>query len=130
MKAYFFTEMPYPYVPEEVEQEYGSSRVIVPNSYCDPVQAADLWHLRFLAEPSLSPDGRRVAFTIAHPDEESNDYKAHIWVADQVGRTARLKAIKLGLGMQGDLIEVADGLTPADKITCSGCSAAPSICGS
>jgi alkanesulfonate monooxygenase SsuD/methylene tetrahydromethanopterin reductase-like flavin-dependent oxidoreductase (luciferase family) len=44
MKAYFFTEMPYPYVPEEVEHEYGSSRVIVPNSYCDPVQASDLYN--------------------------------------------------------------------------------------
>ena len=38
MKAYFFTEMPYPYVPEEVERGYGTSRVVVPNSYCDPAR--------------------------------------------------------------------------------------------
>ncbi len=44
MKAYFFTEMPYPFVPEEVERELGSSRILVPNSYCDPVQMADLYN--------------------------------------------------------------------------------------
>jgi alkanesulfonate monooxygenase SsuD/methylene tetrahydromethanopterin reductase-like flavin-dependent oxidoreductase (luciferase family) len=44
MKAYFFTEMPYPFVPEEVERELGSSRIVVPNSYCDPVQMADLYN--------------------------------------------------------------------------------------
>ncbi len=44
MKAYFFTEMPYPFVPEEVERELGSSRIVVPNSYCDPVRMADLYN--------------------------------------------------------------------------------------
>jgi len=42
VKAYYFSEMPYPYVPEEVERELSSSRVIVPNSYCDPRVMADL----------------------------------------------------------------------------------------
>ena len=44
MKAYFFTEMPYPYVPEEVEHALGSSRIVVPNSYCDPVEMAELYN--------------------------------------------------------------------------------------
>ena len=49
MKAYFFSEMPYPYVPEEVERSFGSSRIVVPNSYCDPLQMADLYN-RYLDE--------------------------------------------------------------------------------
>jgi alkanesulfonate monooxygenase SsuD/methylene tetrahydromethanopterin reductase-like flavin-dependent oxidoreductase (luciferase family) len=44
VKAYFFTEMPYPYVPEEVERALGSSRILVPNSYCDPVEMAELYN--------------------------------------------------------------------------------------
>src|SRR5690349_14166725 len=50
-----------------------------------PVQAADLWKLRFVAEPACSPDGRQVAFVIAHADEEENDYKGHIWIANTDG---------------------------------------------
>jgi len=49
VKAYYFSEMPYPYVPEEVERELSSSRVIVPNSYCDPRVMADLYN-RYLDE--------------------------------------------------------------------------------
>jgi hypothetical protein len=33
MLAYHFTEMPYPYVPEEVEKSLGSARVILHNRY-------------------------------------------------------------------------------------------------
>ena len=49
MLAYHFTEMPYPYVPTEVEQDLHSSRVILPNSYCDPKLVADLYE-RYLDE--------------------------------------------------------------------------------
>jgi single-stranded DNA-specific DHH superfamily exonuclease len=49
MLAYHFTEMPYPFVPPEVEKELGSSRIIVPNSYCDPKVTADLYN-RYLDE--------------------------------------------------------------------------------
>ena len=44
------------------------------------VQAADLLHLKFVDEPALSPDGRRVVFTVAHADAEHNDYQAHLWL--------------------------------------------------
>jgi alkanesulfonate monooxygenase SsuD/methylene tetrahydromethanopterin reductase-like flavin-dependent oxidoreductase (luciferase family) len=49
MRAYHFTEMPYPYVPVEVEQSLKSARVIVPNSYCDPNVMAELYN-RYLDE--------------------------------------------------------------------------------
>ncbi len=55
MLAYHFTEMPYPYVPEEVEQSYGTSRVTLPRSYCDPKIAADLYN-RYLDEYEYADD--------------------------------------------------------------------------
>lgn len=52
------------------------------------VKAADIMKIRFLAEPAISPDGRRVAFVISHTHEESNEYRSHIWIrnADGSGR--------------------------------------------
>ncbi|HUS17886.1 MAG TPA: S9 family peptidase, partial [Chloroflexia bacterium] len=54
-----------------------------------PVAAADLLDMRFLSEPAISPDGQRVAFVVARADADSNDYKAHIWMAraDGTGRS-------------------------------------------
>ena len=31
--------MPYPFVPPEVEKRYGSSRIVMPNEYCDPARS-------------------------------------------------------------------------------------------
>jgi dipeptidyl aminopeptidase/acylaminoacyl peptidase len=50
-----------------------------------PVAAKDLLKLRFLAEPAISPDGRRVAFVVAHAAKEGPEYHAHIWMAPADG---------------------------------------------
>jgi alkanesulfonate monooxygenase SsuD/methylene tetrahydromethanopterin reductase-like flavin-dependent oxidoreductase (luciferase family) len=55
MRAYHFTEMPYPFVPEEVERAWGTARVTIPNRYCDPRVAADLYH-RYLDEYLYADD--------------------------------------------------------------------------
>jgi alkanesulfonate monooxygenase SsuD/methylene tetrahydromethanopterin reductase-like flavin-dependent oxidoreductase (luciferase family) len=55
MKAYHFTEMPYPFVPEEVEREHRSARVVLPNRELDPRVAADLYN-RYLDEYLLADD--------------------------------------------------------------------------
>ncbi len=49
MRAYYFTEMPYPYYPPEVAQQLHSQRVILPNLYCDPKLAGELYN-RYLDE--------------------------------------------------------------------------------
>src|SRR5262249_38426389 len=51
---------------------------------------------------------------------EPRDGGNHVWIADQVARLARLRPIKLGLGQSDDLVEVAEGLSPADKLIASG----------
>jgi hypothetical protein len=49
MRAYYFTEMPYPHYPPEVAQQLHSQRVILPNRYCDPKLAGELYN-RYLDE--------------------------------------------------------------------------------
>jgi len=36
MLAYHFSEMPYPFLPEDIEDRYGAMRVTLPNEYFDP----------------------------------------------------------------------------------------------
>ena len=43
MRAYFFSDMAYPYVSESVVDEVRSARVVVPSSHCDPVVVAALY---------------------------------------------------------------------------------------
>ena len=80
-----------------------------------PVLKPDmLVQVTFLAPPGNgeAASGERLRVLVPRQLLESAAGGTHIWVADQVGRTARLRAIKLGLGMQGDLIEVADEAHP------------------
>lgn len=43
-----------------------------------------------------------------------------VWLADQRNQTAVRKAIKLGRAKKGELVEVAEGLSPTDKLIVSG----------
>jgi dipeptidyl aminopeptidase/acylaminoacyl peptidase len=46
------------------------------------VLPADLDHLLTVAQPVVSPDGRRVAFTLLRADPDGNGYRSQVWVAD------------------------------------------------
>lgn len=41
----------------------------------------DAFRLRTASDPDLSPDGRRVAFAVAAPDQEEDRLRSSIWVA-------------------------------------------------
>ena len=41
----------------------------------------DVYALTSVVDPRLSPDGRRVAYTVSRVDEEANAYHTAIWVA-------------------------------------------------
>jgi dipeptidyl aminopeptidase/acylaminoacyl peptidase len=45
----------------------------------------DLWLLRMVSDPQVSPDGSRVAFVVASPDKGTDKPAATIWVAPADG---------------------------------------------
>jgi dipeptidyl aminopeptidase/acylaminoacyl peptidase len=49
----------------------------------------DLLKLVWVADPRMSPDGTRVAFTRVHVDVEADEYRTAIWIADVPGGNAR-----------------------------------------
>jgi dipeptidyl aminopeptidase/acylaminoacyl peptidase len=53
-----------------------------------PWQATDYYRLTFVADPQLSPDGRRVAFTVTTVVEDKDRRHNEIWMAMADGSTA------------------------------------------
>jgi len=47
----------------------------------------DLWLLRMVSDPQVSPDGARVAFVVASPDRGTDKPSTTIWVAPADGST-------------------------------------------
>src|SRR5881409_2792089 len=50
-----------------------------------PWQATDYYKLWFVADPQLSPDGRRVAFTVTTVVEDKDKRHSEIWMASADG---------------------------------------------
>jgi len=53
------------------------------------MRPADLTRIRWVSDPQISPDGRRVAFVVATLSEERDEYLSNIWVVDVVGGEPR-----------------------------------------
>ena len=47
----------------------------------------DLFHIQWVSDARLSPDGRLVAFTATRLDKEADDYRAAIWPGPADGST-------------------------------------------
>ncbi|HMA37354.1 MAG TPA: S9 family peptidase [Chloroflexia bacterium] len=73
-----------------------------------PVEAADILKIRFLSEPALSPDGRQVVFVVAHAHEDSNEYRAHLWIAAADG-TGKARQFTHGNKRDGHPVWSPDG---------------------
>ncbi|MBW0116930.1 S9 family peptidase, partial [Pseudonocardia sp. KRD-169] len=52
------------------------------------MQPADIARIVSVSAPALSPDGRRVAFTVTRVDLAANRYRSAVWLADVDGGTA------------------------------------------
>ena len=48
----------------------------------------DLWSLRTVGDPQVSPDGSKVAFVVGTPDKETDKPATRIWVAPADGSSA------------------------------------------
>ena len=54
-----------------------------------PVTAHDLWAMKRLAAPALSPDGQTVAFTVQEWSVEKNKDTVSVWLAPVAGGAPR-----------------------------------------
>ena len=59
MQAWYLNENPYPFVPQDVLDRADSVRASLPNKYCDPKLAADLF------EEALASTSSRTSTTPA-----------------------------------------------------------------
>ncbi len=48
----------------------------------------DLWDLKTVSDPQVSPDGSKVAFVVGTPDKETDKPATRIWVAPADGSSA------------------------------------------
>src|SRR5260370_28047439 len=53
------------------------------------VTVEDLYAIKFLSCPRISPDGQRVAYVVTTIDEHRHEYRSAIWVAPTTGGEAR-----------------------------------------
>ena len=87
---------------------------------------SDIYRIRYVSDPQISPDGRDIAFAIKRAIEEKNTYYSHIWSVSTGGGTTR----QLTTGSHQDhsprwspdgarLAFVSDRITPAHScISC------------
>ncbi len=54
-----------------------------------PFSVHDLWAMKRLGDPQVSPDGARVAFTLREADLEANRMRSQLWIVDAGGGTPR-----------------------------------------
>lgn len=54
-----------------------------------PLEPNDLYHLRLISDPQISPDGGRIAFVLRRLDEKDDESKSNIYVVDPDGAVTR-----------------------------------------
>ncbi len=119
MKAYYFTEMPYPEVTEEVEKSLGSARVILPNSYCDPKIAADLYN-RYLDDYLYADDlGLDIMLNEHHQTMTCLDSVAPVSAAVLARQTTNAKIAIVGSPIvhRDNPVRVAEEIAMLDCIS-------------
>ena len=53
------------------------------------ITTEDLYSIKFLSRPRISPDGQRVAYVVSTIDEYKHEYRSAIWVAPTAGGEPR-----------------------------------------
>jgi dipeptidyl aminopeptidase/acylaminoacyl peptidase len=49
----------------------------------------DLYRIKFLSRPCISPDGQRIAYVVTIIDEQEHEYRSTIWMVSTAGGEAR-----------------------------------------
>ncbi len=125
MLAYHFTEMPYPFLPEDAEERYGAMRVTLPNKFFDPRKGHELYN-RYLDEYEYAEElGLEIMLNEHHATATCLDANVSISAGALVRRTKRAKIAIIGFPLaHRNPIQVAEDAAMLDVI-----SAGRIICG-
>src|SRR5438270_7554526 len=120
MQFFFFHLMPYPVLPEDYDEKYASSFVVLPNTYFDPVYGHDLYN-RYLDELEMAD---QLGFdAICVNEHHQNAYglmpAPNIIAATLARRTSNAKIAILGncIPLRDHPLRVAEEVAMLDVIT-------------
>ena len=85
------------------------ARTAAPAAALAPFTVQDLLALRRIADPEVSPDGRRLSFTRRTDDLQSNQGRTSIWVLDTAKRGAMPQQLTTDESHDGSAVWSRDG---------------------
>ena len=119
MQAWYHCENVYPFVPQEVLDRADSVRASLPNKYCDPKIAADLFE-ECLDEHLLCDDLGVNVVSIEHHSGINSLYGASPMILGILAReTKKVRILSLGtlITVRPDPVRVAEEYATADVIS-------------
>ena len=122
MQAWYHCENVYPFVPHEVLDAAPSVRASLPNKYCDPKIAADLF-AECLDEHLLCDDLGVNVVSIEHHAGINSLYGASPMILGIAARqTKKVRILSLGtlISVRQDLVRIAEEYATADVISRAG----------
>ncbi|MBI2887963.1 MAG: S9 family peptidase [Chloroflexi bacterium] len=61
-----------------------------------PFTPEDLYGIRWISDPQIAPDSRRVAFTVTQMDQKADDYRSQVWLVPTSGRVRHARPVTFG----------------------------------
>ncbi|HJY82774.1 MAG TPA: LLM class flavin-dependent oxidoreductase, partial [Candidatus Binatia bacterium] len=119
MEVWYHNENPYPFVPQEVLDRADSVRASLPNKYCDPQIAADLFH-EVLDEFMLCDDQGINVVAIEHHAGINSLFGANPLILGILARqTRKVRILSMGtlISLRPDPVRVAEEYATADVIS-------------
>ena len=119
MDVWYQCENPYPFVPQDVLDRTDSVRASLPNRYCDPRVAADLFE-EVLDEFQLCDDHGLNVVAIEHHAGINSLFGANPLVLGILAReTRRVRILTMGtlISLRADPVRVAEEYATADVIS-------------
>ena len=119
MDAWYQCENPYPFVPQEILDSVDSVRASLPNGYCDPKIAADLFE-EVLDEFLLCDDHGLNVCAVEHHAGVNSLFGANPLIVGILARqTKKVRILSMGtlLSLRHDPVRVAEEYATADVIS-------------
>src|SRR5499433_2420977 len=119
MDVWYHNENPYPFVPQEVLDRADSVRASLPNKYCDPRIAADLFE-EVLDEFMLCDDQGINVVAIEHHAGINSLFGANPLILGILARqTRRVRILSLGtlISLRPDPVRIAEEYATADVMS-------------